>query len=87
MRDATDLLALYDDLSPDEQAALRDALGTDPALAEAATRWRSLRAGVRAELSRDLPDRALLVLHALADRPEDLSESDRQQLARPPVEN
>ncbi|HIG75631.1 MAG TPA: hypothetical protein EYQ24_13950 [Bacteroidetes bacterium] len=81
MRDATDLLALYDDLSPDEQAALRDALGTDPALAEAAARWRSLRAGVRAELSRDLPDRALLVLHALADRPEDLSESDRQRLA------
>lgn len=81
MRDATDLLALYDDLSPDEQAALRDALGTDPALAARAARWRSLRAGVRAELSRDLPDRTLLVLHALADRPGDLNEEEQARLA------
>ncbi|MEM6328272.1 MAG: FecR domain-containing protein [Bacteroidota bacterium] len=80
MRDATDLLALSDDLSPDERAALREALGADPALAEAAVRWRSLRAGVRAGLSRDLPDRTLLVLHALADRPDALTEAEKARL-------
>ncbi|MEM1054495.1 MAG: FecR domain-containing protein [Bacteroidota bacterium] len=87
MRDATDLLALYDDLSPDEQVALRDAIGTDPVLAEAAARWRSLRAGVRAELSRDLPDRSVLVLHALADRPDDITEADRARLANADLES
>ena len=79
MRDATDLL-FHDDLSPDEQAALREALDQNPALAQAAMRWRSLRVGVRAELARDLPDRTLLVLHALADR-DDLTESEQARLA------
>ncbi|MEL6614270.1 MAG: hypothetical protein AAFQ43_00955, partial [Bacteroidota bacterium] len=80
MRDTTDLLALYDDLSPDEQAALRSALGDDADLADAARRWRGLRAAVRAELTEALPDRSLLVLHALADRGDLLSADERARL-------
>ena len=53
MRDP-DALAFYDALPPDERAALDTALREQPALAEAFARWQSLRAGVRAELARDL---------------------------------
>ena len=74
-----DRLALYDALPPEERAQLDAALADRPALAEAFARWRSLRADVRAELSRDLPDRALLVLYALADD-DLLSDAERAQL-------
>ena len=74
-----DRLALYDALPPEERAALDAALADRPALAEAFARWRSLRADVRAELSRDLPDRALLVLYALADD-DLLSDAERAHL-------
>lgn len=87
MRDP-DALALYDALPPDERAALDAALREHPALAEAFARWRSLRAGVRRELARDLPDRTLLVLYALADD-DLLSDAERQQLeaARPALDD
>lgn len=86
MRDL-DSLALYDALPPDEQAAVARALAEQPALAEAFARWRSLRAEVRAELARDLPDRALLVLYALADD-DLLSGAEQAHLAeaRPDIE-
>lgn len=87
MRDP-DALALYDALPPDERAALDAALRDHPALAEAFARWQSLRSGVRAELARDLPDRTLLVLYALAD--EDLlSDAEREQVeaARPALDD
>lgn len=76
MRDL-DSLALYDALPPDERAALDAALADRPALAEAFARWRSLKAEVRADLARDLPDRTLLVLYALADD-DLLSEAERE---------
>jgi len=87
MRDP-DALALYDALPPDERAALDAALREHPALAEAFARWQSLRAGVRRELARDLPDRALLVLYALADD-DLLSDAEREQLeaARPALDD
>ena len=87
MRDP-DALALYDALPPDERAALDAALREHPALAEAFARWRSLRAGVRRELARDLPDRTLLVLYALADD-DLLSDAEREQLeaARPALDD
>ncbi|MDT7855027.1 FecR domain-containing protein [Rubrivirga sp. S365] len=74
-----DRLALYDSLPPEERAAVAAALADRPALAEAFARWRSLRAEVRADLSRDLPDRALLVLYALADD-DLLSDAERSHL-------
>ena len=83
----SDALAFYDALPPDEQAALDRALAEQPALAEAFARWQSLRAEVRAELARDLPDRALLVLYALSDD-DLLSDADRAELdaARPALD-
>ncbi|MEM6287893.1 MAG: FecR family protein [Bacteroidota bacterium] len=86
MRDL-DSLALYDALPPDEQAAVAAALAEQPALAEAFARWRSLRADVRVDLAQALPDRALLVLYALAD--DDLlsvDEQDRLEAVRPDIE-
>ena len=86
MRDL-DSLALYDALPPDERAAVAAALAEQPALAEAFARWRSLRAEVRADLAQAVPDRALLVLYALAD--EDLlSDAEQAHLdaARPEIE-
>lgn len=87
MRDPIDTLALTDALSPAERAEVEAALADRPALAEAFARWRSLRAEVRAELARDLPDRAVLVLYALAD--DDLlsdDERDRLDAARPALD-
>ncbi len=83
----SDALAFYDALPPDEQAALDRALAEQPALAEAFARWQSLRAELRAELARDLPDHALLVLYALSDD-DLLSDADRAELdaARPALD-
>ena len=67
MRESLDALALYDSLPPDERAALDRAMEENPPLAEAFRTWQSLRASVRRDLAEALPDRALLVLYALAD--------------------
>ena len=71
-----DTLALYDSLTPDERAELDRAMEANPALAEAFSRWTSLRAAVRRELAADLPDRTLLVLYALAD--DDVLDADER---------
>ena len=71
-----DAAALYDTLGPDGRAAVAEALAADPALAAAFERWRSLRA----DLGRALPDRDLVVLHALADRDGALSDDERSRL-------
>ncbi|OZC01758.1 FecR family protein [Rubricoccus marinus] len=78
MRDATTLLALHDSLSPDEQAALDAILAENPDLEADARLWRRVQAEVRADLSRDLPERDLLVLHALGR--DALSADERQRL-------
>ncbi|MFN3595739.1 MAG: FecR family protein [Rubricoccaceae bacterium] len=67
MRDALETLALYDVLPPEEREAIAVALAAQPDLAEAFRRWTALRAHVRAELDRALPDPELLVLAALGD--------------------
>ena len=74
------LLALYDALGPDDRAALDAALAEHPELAADARQWGALRAAVRADLARDLPDRSLLVLHALADEPGALSDEEARVL-------
>ncbi|MEO0556829.1 MAG: FecR domain-containing protein [Bacteroidota bacterium] len=75
-----DALALYDTLPPDDRAVLLDALRADPELATAFQSWRSLRADVRRTLSESLPDRTLLVLHALADQEDVLRADEHRQL-------
>src|SRR5690606_807254 len=69
MSEPFDALALYDALPPEERAAVDRALRENPALAEAFRRWQSLRAAVRRDLARVLPDRTLLILYALSDEP------------------
>ncbi len=75
-----DTLALYDSLTPDERAELDRAMKENPSLAEAFGRWRSLGAAVRRQLAVALPDRTLLVLHALADDDDILDLEERTQL-------
>lgn len=75
-----DGLALYDALGPDDRAAAARLLEADPELAEAFASWRSLRAGVRQQVGEALPDRALLVLHALADVDGALTPDERSHL-------
>ena len=71
-----DAVALYDTLGAEDRAAVADALAADPALAAAFQRWRTLRA----DLARGLPDPDLVVLHALADRDDALSDAEQRQL-------
>ena len=79
--DLSDTLAHYDALADalpaEDRAAVAQALEQSPALREAFARWQSLRAAVRADLGRALPDRALLVLYALRD--DDLLDADEQR--------
>ena len=87
MSEPFDTLALYDSLEPDERAELDRAMQENPALAEAFMRWNSLRASVRKELAQNLPDRALLVLYALAeDDVLDVAEQRRLDAARDKVD-
>lgn len=87
MSEPFDTLALYDALSPEERAELDRAMLDNPALAEAFSSWTSLRAAVRKELAQDLPDRAMLVLYALADDDVlDASEAEKLAASRGEVE-
>lgn len=80
MRDPLDLLAADRPLAPDEQATLRDALAADPALAATAAQMDALGRHVRARLDARLPDRSLLVLHALAAEPGALTLDEHARL-------
>ena len=84
MRDSFDplaLAALSDGLSPDEQAALCDALAANPTLADDTARWARLRAAVGERLHADLPDPSVLVLQALSDAPGMLTDAETARLA------
>lgn len=80
MSQSFDTLALYDSLTPNERVELDRAMEENPALAEAFSRWNSLRAAVRRELASDLPDRSLLVLYALQDDADLLDDRERARL-------
>lgn len=67
MDDAFGPLLFEDDLSPEQQAELREQLEEDPDLAEGWLRWQQVRARLRDRLETNLPDRRLLVLYALED--------------------
>ncbi len=81
MRDPLDLL-LTDDrpLAPDERAALDQAFAADPALAATARHLGAVRRHLRDRLDARLPDRDVLVLHALADVPGALSLDEHARL-------
>ena len=66
MSDSTDRFVLDLDASPEQAAALRDALAETPALAAALAQWQAARRGLRDALDAAVPDRELLVLAALS---------------------
>lgn len=89
MSDKLEELLVSEDLTPEQAKALHRALERDPDLRRAWVRWQQLRARARAGLDAALPDRGLLVLHALAREDADLlSEDEAQRLkrARPGLE-
>lgn len=75
-------LLFFEDLSPEDQEAVRAALDDDPALADTLAHWQAVRAGVRRQLDDAVPDRSLLVLYALdaSGHGEALTESEREAL-------
>ena len=87
MEDLYDALLFYDELPPEQRAAVAERLNSDPSLADAFRQWRAACARVRERFATDLPDCRLLVLYALdADGHGDLltpQEHDALQAARP----
>ena len=67
MNDVLEAILFYDDLSSDQQQALFAALDADPALARSFKEWRAIQHQVKSSISTNLPDRELLVLHAIAE--------------------
>ena len=65
MQDSLDALLFPEALTAEQRQALRKVLADDLALAEAYARWQAVRAAVRTDLDARVPDRRLLVLHAL----------------------
>lgn len=80
MPDVLDDLLFPERLAPAELAKLRGALAADPALREHLARWETLRAALRTRLDGAVPDRSLLVLHALDDLGEALSDEECRTL-------
>jgi len=82
MDDGYSPLLFEDDLSPDQQAALREQLEEDPELAEGWARWKRVRVQLRRRLQERLPDRRLLVLYALDQegRSDALTHDERKAL-------
>ncbi len=70
MKDVLDAIIYFDELSEEQQRALRAEVRTNPELADVFQRWQHLRDHVRNSLNASLPDRELLVLYALQQRGE-----------------
>ena len=90
MNNTYEHLLFREDLAPEQRERLDRALADDPALAEAFAQWQRLRLDVRRSLDEALPDRRMLVLHALEARrgAEALTPAEREDLrsARPGIE-
>ena len=88
MTHSTDRFVLDLDASPEEAAALREALAETPALATALRQWQATRRDLRGALDAAVPDRELLVLAALSgetfgalyEGPDRLDAADRARL-------
>ncbi len=81
MNEVLEAILFYDDLSSDQQKALFAALDEDPALARTFHRWRALQHKVHNDIESRLPNRELLVLHAVDESdPDALSSAERKIL-------
>ncbi len=81
MRDAYEAILSYDELTPEEQASLRRQLETNPELGELLERWQTLQSDVQDSLHNALPDRTVLVLHALDAEGIVLNEQEARRLS------
>lgn len=84
MEDPRNDVLFFEELPPDRQAAVRDALADDPELARAFAHWRDVRAAIRSSIEDRVPSRRLMVLYALkeAGRDDVLSDREREELRR-----
>ena len=81
MNEVLEAILFYDDLSSDQQKALFAALDEDPALARTFHRWRALQHKVHQNIESRLPNRELLVLHAVDESdPDALTNAERKLL-------
>lgn len=90
MRDAYESILFADELTPEQREALRDVLSSDPTLRRLLVHWNAVRQALRGRLERALPDRRLLILHALdeSEYGDVLDEAERAAVreARPALE-
>lgn len=70
MKDVLDAIIYYEELSEDQQIALRDTLASEPDLLQLFNRWQLLKTQVRNSLDVSIPDREQLVLFALQQQKE-----------------
>ena len=77
MNDVIDAIIYYDELTTDQQIALRSTLEVDNDLLQLFNRWQRLKRDIRDSLHASLPDRNLLVLYALQQNKENVSYTGR----------
>lgn len=70
MKDVLDAIIFYEELSREQQRALRDTITSEPKLLEIFNRWQHLKGEIRNSLDESLPDRDQLVLYALRQNKE-----------------
>lgn len=81
MENLYDPLLFDDELSSEQEAALRERFEEDPALAEAWTRWRGVRSHLHERLNAVVSDRRLLVMYVLNQEGDEDALTAREQTA------
>ena len=66
MNNLLDVIAHYDEMLPEQQAALQEAIASNPELNRLFVRWRRFQHDVAESMNQAVPDRERLVLHALS---------------------
>ena len=65
MKDVLDAIIYFEELTEDQQFALKETLTSDPELLQIFNRWQQLKGEIRSNLDESIPDREHLVLYAL----------------------
>ena len=81
MNNLLDVIAHYDEMLPEEQTALQEAIASNPELARLFIRWRRFQHDVADSMNEAIPDRERLVLHALLLQNADLLTSEERESA------
>lgn len=65
MKDVLDAIIYFEELTEDQQLALKETISSDPELLRIFDRWQQLKGEIRSSLDESVPDREHLVLYAL----------------------